>query len=1387
MYKLNLPAWAFDYNASYGTASNVPNASRFSPSYTYYNMNSSIYKNQFSAFIQNAQAGVVGQGISFYGQLNSSIINDAGILANHKEATHVWSMAIPITMACPIGLFTMNVNAGVYCPPNYDTIGPCATSNFVWYVDTDHMLKIGTTAKNGAYAPPTLVHNFGVDMTPYMYTPVVNNMDQYSGHRYAIRYSNDAYELFVDNASTVLATADRNVFASGAVAIINNATYSSWMSINGGGVYNYSYIGPGAYMRSNASISFNVYGQGNVYTSDWYGWETSLNDDALQAVFEFNWRAKKAAKTSSSYGAMQYCNYLTDVTIPGSMKNVGKNLLYGCNNLTSVVFSEGVENISQYTIYSSNTVNIALPSTIKTISSDGFNCNMPVVPTISYNTPIYERMFKGLETDYPFNRHEKLVELTYSNPLKQPKPLRLKPAYVSVSTVQVCYNMQSDPITYNTAVHNAQLVFNTNVNKAVHTNLCTYVASNVSNEGFDVLARSIEFPDLTALTHCTFIDDAGFICTYAYGFATVTGHTTGEYSIVPNCFDSTYLVKGINNLNANYPDNDIIIECPNELAQSATVNYTEKGLPSIYQSFNDFQHNITIKNAYYVWAGDSFNNMSGTLTFENCRYISLYSYPNNAPEPVFINCPNISINASNNAASTLSNVVINNALMLSCFDTLFNMSLSNALLYDIEVNYWRGYANDSYLLRCKEDGMFTNNSANNYVHKANIYANKATVNSITIHSYFGTVNSRGFWYPKNLTAVTIDNSVVSTANVDSTSVGGYIVGQANEISLININATLRVLDNAQVVSTSSGPTVNLQPCNYYADALGVAINCNIDTVKMAVYNNPTIYPTAVSLCWCNINSVVLQHNEVPSYAFQGCNIVDVINPHDCLLVGPHSFYNCNTISMQNIVKGTIMPYSYAFYNCNIIEGSLELNIAGNQKASFAFSRIKGPTHVTINMLDEVYGPRDFLFSSYKRQSTIETVTFSGKAIPNNAFNYCDALTSVAIHGTCVRIGTFPNATNLVSIGGLQNCSFITARAFVGTNLQAITLNPHTYVGADAIPENTTVMYYSNCPVGLNITNNHTATNLQVNMYDELKPLLKVNVVYEDGTEVATDDFYVEPALATLMGARKNCFVYAGGVVKQAKLPYASVNITKALNSTNVTVLSNNSISATVLNNSNGAAYIYTSNNNAIVSSIVSNIPMHTLTVAGGIKQVINNIPICQNNCRTFIFCNLKTATAAQSLMCLNWTSLEYSKWMMGFGTINMNVGGYYNCSSLSVVDVDTSAGRCILPQNFIFNCGMLTQLYLPNGTAQRFICSNAVRNCPSLAIIDFSGLKNANIVIYNNAFVNCYGLNHIDLPSGVKNICAGAFNRTGIKAVNVPTGCVVGTNAFPSDCVITYI
>lgn len=71
--------------------------------------------------------------------------------------------------------------------------------------------------------------------------------------------------------------------------------------------------------------------------------------------------------------AFNYCKYLTNVTIPASVKNIGRAAFSGCSNLSTVSIPEGVKSIPIEAFRScSNLTSITIPESVTSIATFAF-------------------------------------------------------------------------------------------------------------------------------------------------------------------------------------------------------------------------------------------------------------------------------------------------------------------------------------------------------------------------------------------------------------------------------------------------------------------------------------------------------------------------------------------------------------------------------------------------------------------------------------------------------------------------------------------------------------------------------------------------------------------------------------------------------------------------------------------------------------------------------------------------------------------------------------------------------------------------------------------------------------------------------------------------------
>jgi hypothetical protein len=128
-------------------------------------------------------------------------------------------------------------------------------------------------------------------------------------------------------------------------------------------------------------------------------------------------------------------------------------------------------------------------------------------------------------------------------------------------------------------------------------------------------------------------------------------------------------------------------------------------------------------------------------------------------------------------------------------------------------------------------------------------------------------------------------------------------------------------------------------------------------------------------------------------------------------------------------------------------------------------------------------------------------------------------------------------------------------------------------------------------------------------------------------------------------------------------------------------------------------------------------------------------------------------------------------------------------SGVTVLDFSNSTllnSTYALGNNCIRDCYNLTAILCQIGNKSRYIANNAVLNCNRLEYIEMNYITSPSFRINDDAFKNCPVLREVYTPRNTNYIGNGAFNRTGLKRIVVPSTCTFGTNAVPADCQISY-
>lgn len=1451
--KVKKPAWGFDYNYNYsGYYTNVGNASRYYPSYSYMNMNSNINKALNPAFVQNAKAGLCGQGISLYGYLNSDVVDSSvGNYMQWKEATHAWSMAIPSSIGVPVGLFSMNVNGGIYVAEGI--IGPSANYNLCLYVDTDLYLKCGTMYR-GTSMPPVEIYNYGLNMAPYTYAPDYPNTGVYIGHRYGMHYNleSEAYDFYADSVATKIASINKDLIMQGLIIMFGGGAYNDYYEEFGGVFNNYYYIGPGAYAY-NSATGYNVYQQGNVYYSDWVGWETSVNLQTLSGIMNFDYKEIPIPKSYSYNGALVNCNQLRTIIFPGSMDNIPSGILSG-NNLTSVAFRNGVNNISQDAIKSSGSrrLEVEIPQTVKQISWNAINASVVSLQSpISYNAYIRHQMLSGYNSEYPFEFYESVERLQVENiPSKQFKPAAYykhetrngisNMPYNSPSRLGLVYNQaeitttDSDTLVFDWHNANIQVIFNQPVNIMAHSNAVGFQPYDMTEEGFVADIYSREFPDFSVSQRFTFINDQNFILeadqlTAGPYNVRVLGHITGNFVTIPAVFDDAYVTSTINFTASGYNAGPayVDIEVPKRPADIAayntilTVTRLPAGTTDVQLRDGDITYftdavsrvNCSISNVNDVYLAS--NGISELLVAGS---YNLYGLPPASLHIAVIANNFITVGGSfNNSDLSASN------LNFSFWRTQKPVYVNTLLHDDAQLFTFLGY---------DDVGMFCNNYYDTIQKQARdayqVYLNAIndSVNPgpLQVHNCAlpPSIAIRNIWH-----AAGSFNSCHGDINV---AMYGYImpIGQAtnymfnNHTGTINFDASLARIP----LGTRNSAGVNASP-------LHLARNCNIgilrvnftDTynttnAKLFLETRTNMY--AVELFDCNIDTLVIDSPNT-YYQLRNCNINHIVYtgiPLKRLYLAGCNVYD----SLQPIFDNAADSDLYLYQTNLYADSSITIHRGQNAHMTSMWSPYGSgiPSMLMINGPDTATVIDDTQLAAETASVIINAthINYKGRFAP--VFQTTNSRLQTA-HVECTELSAsaFNNCRHLTTVTGLENCLYIGPSAFENcVSLTSITVHPNCSIHKDAFKNAPQVaIYYGNgskYPVDLNVTYLVARTTAAPANWGSLKDRLGVNIIFNDGTEEPTTDFYITPDFpAAYNAAYSNTYhiVRANGVHKRILSPYNRTNMTGVNNTYNTVrtpwTTANYAVSGytgmyyDVKNDHGGFAHINCTPSEVSVSSgyknelyyVYSLNAIHSLVISGNYNAWYPALWSGTGSIPGAVLNVIATNTAVKNGSTILWANhcsrrFEYIRddcaYMTASWTSSGNNRTQHQGIQIHTLDLQRSNySTYALGNNMIRDC-TIYELLLPNSARMNMIANNAVFNCNTLYWVDMNMLTNANFRINDNAFVNCYSLCRLRLPQGTDFVGNGAFNRTGLKYVEAPTKCRMGTNAFPADCVITY-
>lgn len=222
------------------------------------------------------------------------------------------------------------------------------------------------------------------------------------------------------------------------------------------------------------------------------------------------------------------------------------------------------------------------------------------------------------------------------------------------------------------------------------------------------------------------------------------------------------------------------------------------------------------------------------------------------------------------------------------------------------------------------------------------------------------------------------------------------------------------------------------------EAYGLSICSGLTTLKT---NNvvKTLGNYALNGCSSLDSKITLDDSmeEIPDYAFNNCNLINVNLPNNLKRIGDRSFYNCKKIVATELPPKLVEVKQYGFYYCeNVTAEVCPVMTIGNY--AFSYSGVK---------FNEI--PRGCTLGSYSFQRTnnINNIKIDiAGVIPTYCFRYCN-IESLELGDAITNITTysFGNCTKLKTI----TCHSTTPPTIVSSSFYGV--NPEViYVPASAL-------------------------------------------------------------------------------------------------------------------------------------------------------------------------------------------------------------------------------------------------------------------------------------------------------------------------------------------------
>ena len=791
--------------------------------------------------------------------------------------------------------------------------------------------------------------------------------------------------------------------------------------------------------------------------------------------------------------AFSDCTSLNNITIGNSVSSIGENAFKGCNNISTITLNcseidawfKGITSIKE----------IVFGNNVKSIGSNAFNeCKGLAKVSISNSiTSIGSSAFYGCNslTSVEISGLETWCSIKFSN----------------------CY---SNPLTLAHHLYqNGEEIINLTIPNTV-TSIGDYafygcnpltsvkISNSVTNVGNDAFANcsgitTVEIPNsvLTigdgSFLNCkslysviipnsvTSIGSSSFSSCYALTSISLSNSITsiGENAFY-NCYNLSSLIipSSVESIGGNAFSQcalltSVTVESPKPIKISNSVFtsrknatlYVPTGSKEAYKDANcwkDFKeiveygddgkkyYSLTISAIGDGYVSFSDNTIIGTVqsysVMEGTSLLMTFS-PNvgNHVDSLMVNGVDVTSELLDNTY-TLSNIYKNTDIKV-IFSS--KISFSDPIIKRICVQNWDNNG----------DGELSENEASLVTSLGNAFRYNSNIKTFLELKYFtglSSIDSEAFMSCRNLTSVTIPNSVITIGNK----------------SFSGCNALENLGFSNSLTSIGSGA---------FSDCYGLK---DVQIPNSVVFIGDNAFNNCTGLTDISISESV---TDIGSYAFSGCSALKTINiPYSVKDIGraaferctsltaimiPNSITNievelfrgCSGLTSVTIEDGIKSIGSSAFYLCDNLK-SLSIPNSITDVSNSAFSGCESLSSIVVDSGNAKYDSRDNCNAIIETSTNKLIIGCKNTIIPNsiknigvNAFNQCIGLKSLSIPNSveCIDRYAFMGCINLVKITIPNSVKNIEERAFESCSS----------LGSIVIPANITTLgfcVFQNC-------------------------------------------------------------------------------------------------------------------------------------------------------------------------------------------------------------------------------------------------------------------------------------------------------------------------------------